>query len=242
MTLQLRLENALEATRVEALAKLLSEICDGLAIETPWLAPTLLLSNPNVAKRFPLPVPNPGELLVHDYQSLSCDAELPFGARLEIDVDVIEKPSGAEIDISIPPYLTMKTALRMVATQELAAAKPLPVRLPEGSKFFKSNPISQVQVDAYLDLSGDPNPLHRSGGAAEALGLTAPVIPGLLLAGCGQALFPGQRLRSLRTRFAAPVLVGCSVTVTAIQRSDKKHRIIVHQDGMGVVVSDIELS
>jgi acyl dehydratase len=76
--------------------------------------------------------------------------------------------------------------------------------------------FTREQIAAYAEASGDRNPIHLDPEAARALGLPGVIAHGLLQMGL-LARVAGEpaRLRRLTCRFAAPVLIGDTVTFRA---------------------------
>jgi acyl dehydratase len=100
------------------------------------------------------------------------------------------------------------------------------VSVPEGvplGPLLKS--VSQAQIDAYADASGDHNPIHINPEAARAVGLDGTIAHGMLSMGfLGQlvtdwlAARPGQRgwVARLRVRFQAMVRPGDTLTCQGV--------------------------
>ncbi|QCK86165.1 hypothetical protein E8L99_10585 [Phreatobacter aquaticus] len=99
---------------------------------------------------------------------------------------------------------------------------PVGTALPEQ----RYGPITQSDIAAYALASGDDNPIHVDAEAARAIGLPGTVVQGMLMmAYADQALakwFPEGQIGKLSCRFAAPLLAGDSLAVSArvVQVSD----------------------
>lgn len=86
-------------------------------------------------------------------------------------------------------------------------------------------PIDMAWVRRYAAASGDDNPVHVDEDAARAIGLPGPVVQGMLMMGLADTALagwlPGARCDKLSTRFAVPVAVGGTVSVSArVVRAD----------------------
>lgn len=241
-TTTLELPQGLPRATSDALAALLGEATGRPLRQPPYLATLMLLSAPEVASALPLPIAPEGQVLIQDYQSLEFRAPLPLDMALQATAQLDEKPNGAELVVDLSGKVKLRSAVRMVPAAELANAKPLALRLtPE------LGPIdcTHAYVDRYLDLSGDTNPIHRDTDLATKLGLSAPIIPGLLLVALVQPLVearaPQAALSSLRARFTAPVPVGSKVHAALQERGANKYRCSVIFDGGSAAIVDLAL-
>ncbi len=215
----------LDGARSAAFATLVAGIAgqDMPAGERPYLAPALLFADPAAQAAIGMPVPAAGEVLVHEYQAVQAPWALPDGAPLEAGLERQDKGALTELRFALRSggaETVLDTALRRVAREEVRNARPTAFRGLDAlgdlgaSRAFS---VSQKAVDAYLALSGDANPIHRDPAEAAALGLAAPVVPGLLLVSCIQpvcaAALPGAVPHSLKARFMGPLVVGEAVRV-----------------------------
>jgi hypothetical protein len=79
-----------------------------------------------------------------------------------------------------------------------------------GATFRLTRAFSQEEVDTFVRLTGDANPLHSSAAAGPA-GAPPPLVPGLLTGSLFAAIvgthLPGALYLSQTLRFAAPLLV-----------------------------------
>ena len=102
-----------------------------------------------------------------------------------------------------------------------AAAKKAP-EVPRGEPIpVLEKSVTQPQIDAYADVSGDHNPIHINADAARAVGLDGTIAHGMLsMAFLGQMLTdwltalpdPGGWVARLRVRFQAMVRPGDTIT------------------------------
>jgi acyl dehydratase len=83
---------------------------------------------------------------------------------------------------------------------------------------WRVGPISEAQVAAFAEVSGDANPLHVNTQIARTIGLEAAPVHGMLLvAFLHQAVRrhePKAVVTGLSTRFMAPVPVGETIEIT----------------------------
>jgi acyl dehydratase len=82
-----------------------------------------------------------------------------------------------------------------------------------------SRTVTQAQIDAYAEASGDHNPIHVDPEFARSVGLPGTIAHGMLdLAILGEAVgrWAGayERVAELACRFSKPLLPGDSVTCT----------------------------
>jgi acyl dehydratase len=107
------------------------------------------------------------------------------------------------------------------ASAASAAAKKAP-ETPQGEPIpALEKHVTQPQIDAYADVSGDHNPIHINADAARAVGLDGTIAHGMLsMAFLGQMLSdwltalpdPGGWVARLRVRFQAMVRPGDTIT------------------------------
>ena len=92
-----------------------------------------------------------------------------------------------------------------------------------------SRTVTQEQISAYAEASGDANPIHVDPDFARAVGLPGTIAHGLLNMGIlaeavGRWAGGTDRLVSLEVRFSKPLLPGdtitCSGRVTAVDDAD----------------------
>lgn len=115
--------------------------------------------------------------------------------------------------------------------------------------------ITQAQINAYADVSGDHNPIHLDPAAARAVGLEGTIAHGMLsMAFAGQLITdwltpqpkPGGALGRLRVRFQAMVRPGDTLTCRGVlgTRVGERRRIelwIDNQHGERVTTGDADI-
>ncbi len=226
----LHLPEGLDARKTYEFGLLIADIAgDTLGPALPYLAPALLFSSPAAQARIGVLQPGDDEVLLHDYQAIRYDAPLPCNRALEIGLTQNGTKTGGDYAISVScdgiGALRLDTALRVVLRRDLLGLKPTQFRAPESLATLGLRPglsVTQAQVDLYLALSGDSNPIHSDAPMAEALGLAAPIVPGMLLVStiqpaCHSAL-PNAQLISLKARFMAPLCVGAPYQIALQDR------------------------
>jgi acyl dehydratase len=116
--------------------------------------------------------------------------------------------------------------------------------------------VTQAQIDAYADVSGDHNPIHVNPEVARAVGLDGTIAHGMLsMAFAGQVLTdwlattPGRgRLRRLRVRFQAMVRPGDSLTCSGVLRATEPDKPlqadvwIENQRGERILTGDADIT
>jgi len=100
-----------------------------------------------------------------------------------------------------------------------------------------SRRVTQVQINAYAEASGDPNPIHTNEEFARAVGLPGTIAHGMLslgiLAGAVARWAGGsERLTALGARFSRPLLPGDTLTCSG--------RVIAVEEASGVVSLAVE--
>jgi len=111
-----------------------------------------------------------------------------------------------------------------VAASSAAAAKP--AAKPEGMTIpTLTKQVTQEQINAYADVSGDHNPIHLDPNTARAVGLDGTIAHGMLsMAFLGQTLTdwlaslatPGAYVERLRVRFQGMVRPGDTITCQGV--------------------------
>jgi len=137
---------------------------------------------------------------------------------------------------------------------ETTAGKQLPD--PDGERIPDlTKRITQEQINAYADVSGDHNPIHLDPEAARAVGLEGTIAHGMLsMAFLGQLLTgwlatqptPGGWVKRLRVRFQAMVVPGDTLTCSGAlgARTDGQQRVelwINNQRGERVTTGDADV-
>jgi acyl dehydratase len=82
-----------------------------------------------------------------------------------------------------------------------------------------SRPVTQAQIDAYAEASGDHNPIHVNEAFARSVGLPGTIAHGLLEMGMlaeAVAAWAGgtEHVASLAVRFSKPLFPGDTITCT----------------------------
>lgn len=250
---RLTLPGGLSPARARSLAALVAEVTGDTcaASETPWLAPALLFSDPAVQERMDVPRPAPGEVLVHDYQAIRFDTSLTPGVPLEAALSRESTAGNTTYHFALAesgqPAARLETALRLVPAADIGAARPAAMR-PEALRGASVSPriaVSQAQTDRYLSLSDDRNPIHSELQAARMMGLAAPAVPGLLLAGLIQpavrAAAGDAPLHELKARFLAPLEMDAGLQVAVQARGGAgRMRALLLGDGMrALAIADL---
>jgi acyl dehydratase len=114
--------------------------------------------------------------------------------------------------------------------------------------------VTQAQIDAYADVSGDHNPIHLNPDAARAVGLPGTIAHGMLCMGfLGQLLADwiatqpsGGWVRRLRVRFQAMVFPGDTLNCRGVpgERRDNRQYFelwIDNERGERVLTGDAEV-
>jgi acyl dehydratase len=143
------------------------------------------------------------------------------------------------------------------AAASAASAKPRTAPEPEGERIPPlSKTVTQPQIDAYAEVSGDHNPIHVDPAAARAVGLDGTIAHGMLsMAFLGQLLTdwlgtqpaPGGWVSRLRVRFQGMVRPGDTVTCQGVlsEREGARQRLTVWMDnqrGERVVTGDADVT
>lgn len=148
-----------------------------------------------------------------------------------------------------PPDAAAAEAAGAGAASRTKPAAPVPSgeQIPALSKT-----VTQPQVDAYAEVSGDHNPIHINPAAARAVGLDGTIAHGMLsMAFAGQLLTdwlaaqhaPGGYVRRLRVRFQGMVRPGDTLSVRGAlgEREGSRQPLniwIDNQHGERVVTGD----
>jgi len=114
------------------------------------------------------------------------------------------------------------------AASDASAPTPTPPP-PVGAEFATSKRYTHAEVAAFLAATGDANAIHVSGAAAAAAGLSAPILPGMLLASLFPAIigstFPGALYASQSLAFRAPAAVGAEVRACVVVTAASGSRV-----------------
>lgn len=115
-----------------------------------------------------------------------------------------------------------------------------------GQSFSSAKTISQEDVTAFVQLTGDSNPIHDAGSSSSSKSTpAAAVVPGMLLASMFPAIigskFPGALYLSQNLKFRHPAAVGAAVLATVTVAKQSGSRVTfdtVCQDCEGRVLVD----
>lgn len=191
----------------------------------PFSAPVLVFAD---SEDLPLTFSASAEdwITVHEYQLIRRNSPMPIGRPLQVAVqvdpeDVAGGAFGFQADIlgldGSKIYRT-ETKLRNLRPEDLRRMQGtgLPRSIdPASLDCIVTKPLDRTAVDAYLDLSGDRNPLHSDDLYAQACGLSGAVVPGMLVAGLLEnalaTLRPDLPLTEARVRFLAPIYLGSNL-------------------------------
>ena len=142
------------------------------------------------------------------------------GMALMTIEQLCDTPDGARAIIGKALVIVRDIAPGEAATAG-ASASGKPAKAPEGEPLPPlTKTVTQAQIDAYADASGDHNPIHINLEVARSVGLDGTIAHGMLsMAFAGQVLTdwlaaaPGRgRLGRLRVRFQAMVRPGDTLT------------------------------
>lgn len=86
-----------------------------------------------------------------------------------------------------------------------------------GSTLRQTLEVTGDQVEAYLALSDDQNPIHIDQGLAERFGFSGIVVPGgliaILVGGLVRAAFKPTAIEAFKARFVHPLVLGTAIEV-----------------------------
>lgn len=229
--------------------------------DVPAIAPALLLGHPVLAPYATLMRPSKGMGLVHESQSFQCVGGLAPATPLTIEAALSQKGAARVFDFDLMNAEqcrlgSMQTRLRTVMPEDMARFKgsAFPPHMDKGNVLWsRSAPFGAAAVDRYLALACDPNPIHVSDEAAQAVGLKAAVVPGMFFAGVIEPVLaqhlPEVALRQVKLRFMAPVAVGevldygvLTRAVDAAGHAKSVRVFIVRCDKVIAAIADLEMS
>ena len=238
---EMQLPAGLSSARAGGLSDLIAEITGTRPRALPTLAPALLFADDAVQSRLDMPHASQADILIHDAQSIALDGAFPCDTALAARARRTPKGPLTEFTFTLmnggSPVASLGTTLRLVPKTDLGAVKPTPFRTGSLTDTEWTGPltVSQAQTDRYLALSGDANPIHQDVTQAQALGLPAPIVPGLLLLSliqpAAEAAFPDARLTSLKSRFLAPLCVGNPMRIGLQPRGQTRARAYLIANG-----------
>lgn len=135
-----------------------------------------------------------------------------------------DTPSGERLVTGRATVMVRDAAPSAAAAEAAGAARAKPAApVPPGEPIpALTKTVTQPQIDAYAEVSGDHNPIHINPAAARAVGLDGTIAHGMLsMAFAGQILTdwlaaqhaPGGYVRRLRVRFQGMVHPGDTLSV-----------------------------
>jgi len=142
------------------------------------------------------------------------------------------------------------------ATGGAGEKKKSPPKIPEGERIPAiEKHVTQEQINAYAEVSGDHNPIHLDPAAARAVGLDGTIAHGMLsMAFLGELLtnwlaargVPGSWVARLRVRFQAMVRPGDTLTAQGAlgRREGDRQELDVwidNQRGERVITGDADV-
>lgn len=148
------------------------------------------------------------------------------GMALMTIEQLCDTPAGERAIMGKATVIVRDIAPSETAASAPAASKPMKVREGEPLPTLTKT-VTQAQIDAYADVSGDHNPIHINPEVARSVGLNGTIAHGMLsMAFAGQVLTdwlaasPGHgRLGRLRVRFQAMVRPGDTLICKGVLRA-----------------------
>ena len=220
-----RVSEGLSAKDVDALNALFASLLGMTSLAqgyVPIIAPAMLLGAPELEKATEQMQPPEGMGVVHESQVFQRGNAIPLGAPLVVE-GRFEKSGAAQklgftLNASGQSLGEMVTRLRFVTPDVMSTLKGAqfkPSMNDAEMHWLETEPFSRECVALYLDLSQDPNPIHRCDEGARIVGLSQAVVPGMLIAGLCEAALDSIGFRSfeMRTRFMAPLVVGAAMRI-----------------------------
>lgn len=198
----------------------------------PFAAPLLLFARLDRERREAIFADRPGRILVQEHLVIEATRrpapDAPAAVRVRFFEPTSEEtPLRIEADLCDPDgavFASVRTALRSAEAASVAASLGMPLPRPSDAFAIRrtlTRALDAESVGRWLRLVGDPNPAHTDEGFAAGLGLTAPVVPGALLAAAAERLVGavgGGVLHRLNMRFVAPIPIGAVVEVEIRER------------------------
>ena len=201
----------------------------------------------------------PGPILLHESQMIEMLRPLRVGADLRADLRVgVESAEDAlsRLDFSLTDESGVVVMRGQTGVQRLfdaGADFAPPVRYPRSRMGKISHEVSLRGITAahlvtYSALTGDRNPIHANARAAARLGLAAPVVPGMILAGLAEFVLPpscdAYRIGLMRIRFVAPLLQDQRFHIRSLVsegRPDRLRQILTTEADHLICVADLHL-
>jgi acyl dehydratase len=177
---------------------------------------------------------------IHEYQFFKISKPLKPSSRYRLETKVDrEQSSGSAFGFRVnlkneqnQLCVSAQTTLRNLAPSELfrLSGVTMPKKKKHGvAHWVQANPVTQDQVVRYLELSGDTNPVHHDPKFAMSLGLSKPLIPGMLVAGMVEPFVhmhhAASRISEIRLRFMAPAPIGTAVRFGLQDRGQTRDRV-----------------
>ena len=177
------------------------------------------------------------------------------GMALMSSEQVCETPDGARAITGKATVIVRDIAPGETSATASATAASKPAKEREGEPLpTVTKTVTQPQIDAYADASGDHNPIHVNAEVAHAVGLDGTIAHGMLsMAFAGQVLTdwlatPGRgRLGRLRVRFQAMVRPGDTLACKSVLRPSEPGKPqqadvwIENQRGERVLTGDVDI-
>ena len=118
---------------------------------------------------------------------------------------------------------------------------------PGAPAFEHQEVVAEDQSLRYADASGDHNPIHKDEDFAKSVGLPGRILHGLASMAFNQKaavnnLCGGDpaKLKRLKVRFAAPVLMGDTLTISAWKIEPGRYTLVTKNQQGKVVIKDTE--
>ncbi len=257
---QLLIADGFDAGAVAALSDCLASVAGtSPGQQTPIIAPAMLLGHSQLAGIASQMIPPDAMGVVHESQAFTQRARVAFGTALRIDTHLTEKGASRLFDFSLWDQAdnklgSMQTRLRFVSPQDMARLKgsKFPPHMDKGDVVWRQSGAFTAEVVArYLELAQDPNPIHVSDAAAQAVGLDAAVVPGMFYAGVAESflaeLLPDCSIMGMKLRFMAPVLLGQGLRYGILVRArtdagdpSAVRIFVLRQDEMIAAIADLD--
>ncbi|MEQ9692936.1 MaoC family dehydratase [Shimia sp. SDUM112013] len=236
MSVEIAFPDGLEQGAVDGLGTLLETLGGGELVEAPLIAAVSLLGRSEVRSHLAAMQPPAGQGVVHESQKLERHAPLETGTPLRLAVTEESNKAARLFSFHLAGAnglaVSLETRLRFVTPEEMARFRGslFPERMnTPATKWLESAAFDSRAVQRYLDISQDKNPIHSDPEAASAVGLADPIVPGLLVAGVGEAvctaLRPDAAVAAMQWRFMAPVPIGAVLRFGLQPRSDTTARL-----------------
>lgn len=220
-----KVPKGLRAGDVGALNGLLASLLGGAPFPkdyVPIIAPAMLLGAAGLETATEQMQPPAGMGVVHESQLFRRDEVIPLDSPLLVEgqseTNGAARMLGFTLGAGGQTLGVMETRLRFVLPEIMSSLKGAhfkPSMNDPAMHWVDTKEFSRERVALYLDLSQDPNPIHRKDDAAREVGLTQAVVPGMLIAGLCEAAAHriGFRSSEMRTRFMAPLSVEASIRI-----------------------------